>query len=313
MGFFSDLWSAIRDPLESAAVVAGNYLLPGSSLVTGNLASKGSQEQLQSPVGMLANIGAGSYGAYSGNMSNYADAWNSLTSGGDAPGVEGYGVNPGMGASPSVLSQLGQWGSNLFSGGSPWTTSSTGLNVLGSEAGGGGGAPGMSSWLSPLMSVGSGLYGLSLAEQQKKLAQQAILGSAPWAASGGTAMAGDALKTAISGDLSNDPGFLLAQQAAARTSSTQPGGYAAKAASDAALQFQNQRIAALSGPAGTGFAPGTGYQTAVQGTASGNQLASQSLGSIGFGVNQATGGSPSMPPWLQQYLIQNGMTGASRG
>lgn len=170
---------------------------------------------------------------------------------------------------------------------------------------GGMGATGQ-GWLKPLLSIGSGLYGMSQANSMKDLAQQAISGSAPWTSSGGTAMAGDALKTAISGDLSNDPGYKLAQLGAARTSAQQPGGFAASAAANAAIKYRNDTIGALSGPAGVGFNPAAGYQTAISGYGSANDLMSKSLGSIGFGM---TGESQGMPPWLQAYLIKNGMGG----
>ena len=182
----------------------------------------------------------------------------------------------------------------------------------GGAGNGSGGATGMGTWLSPLMSVGSGLYGMSQAEQQKKLAMQALQGSSPWASSGGMAGAGSALTNAIQGDFANDPGFALAQRAAAATSSTQPGGFAAQAAANAALQYQNQRIQALSGPAGTGFSPAQGYATALSGMQQGNSLASSSLGSIGFGVNQATGGTqanPAMAAMMQKWMIENGYAG----
>lgn len=123
-------------------------------------------------------------------------------------------------------------------------------------------------------------------------------------------MAGDALKSVISGDFTKDAGFTAAQLAAARTSAQQPGGYAASAAAQAALKYQNDRIAALSAPAGVGFNPAAGYGTALQGESAANALTSSSLGSIGFG---ASGAGQTMPPWLQQYLIQNGMGGPKNG
>lgn len=159
-----------------------------------------------------------------------------------------------------------------------------------------------SAALKMLMSAGSGIYGMTQANAMKQLSEQAMAGSAPWTTSGGTAAAGEELKRVISGDLSNDPGFKLAQQAAARASSQQPGGMAASAAAKAALQYQNERIAALSGPAGVGFNPGQGYSTALTGTGTASNLASSSLGSIGYGVT-----SSQMPPWLQQFLIKQGM------
>jgi len=64
-------WTDIRDTVESAAVVAGNYVLPGSGLVTSNLASSGSQSQLGSGLGQLAMLGSGVAGGVAGNLSNY--------------------------------------------------------------------------------------------------------------------------------------------------------------------------------------------------------------------------------------------------
>jgi hypothetical protein len=84
-------WTDIRDTVQSVASVAGNYFLPGSGLVTSNLVSKGSQEQLGSGVGKIAMIGSGLYGGLptdmggAGNMANYGkvfDAAGNYASGG---------------------------------------------------------------------------------------------------------------------------------------------------------------------------------------------------------------------------------------
>lgn len=64
-------WVNLRDNLEAAGVVAGNYLLPGSSMLTGQLVTKGAQENLNTDVGRLANIAAGATGGIQGNMANY--------------------------------------------------------------------------------------------------------------------------------------------------------------------------------------------------------------------------------------------------
>ncbi len=167
------------------------------------------------------------------------------------------------------------------------------------------GSMNMGQALKSLMSIGSGIYGMNQAKGLKNLSQQAIANSSPWTTSGGTAMAGNELKRVIAGDLSQDPGFQLAQQAAARATAQQPGGMAASAASQAALRYQNERINALSGPAGVGFSPASGYQLGLGGTQAANSLASSSLGSIGFGATPN-----QMPPWLQTYLLQNGLGGA---
>ena len=58
------LWTDIRDAGESIAVVVGNYYIPGSSLLTSHLASKGSQEQLSSDIGQIAQLGSSVYGAF---------------------------------------------------------------------------------------------------------------------------------------------------------------------------------------------------------------------------------------------------------
>jgi hypothetical protein len=67
-------WADIRDNLEAAAVVAGNYFLPGSSLLTSKLVTKGAQENLNTETGRLANFAAGAAGGYQGNVSNYGAA-----------------------------------------------------------------------------------------------------------------------------------------------------------------------------------------------------------------------------------------------
>jgi len=58
MSWFTD----VRDAVESVAVVAGNYFLPGSSILTSKLASEGSQEQLNSDLGVLAQLTSGAAG-----------------------------------------------------------------------------------------------------------------------------------------------------------------------------------------------------------------------------------------------------------
>jgi hypothetical protein len=47
MGCIHKFFTPVRDTLESAASLAGNYYLPGSSLLTDHLVSKGSQKQLR--------------------------------------------------------------------------------------------------------------------------------------------------------------------------------------------------------------------------------------------------------------------------
>ena len=73
-----DVYMEVRDPLEAAAVVAGNYLLPGSSLVTSQLVSDAAKEKLATDEFQLANIAAGIAGGVQGNTSNYGKIGESL-------------------------------------------------------------------------------------------------------------------------------------------------------------------------------------------------------------------------------------------
>tara|TARA_R110000868_G_scaffold149339_1_gene371771 strand:- start:25 stop:927 length:903 start_codon:yes stop_codon:yes gene_type:complete len=224
--------------------------------------------------------------AMSGMGTNVADAYGQ---GGPSTGV--YGVPGGNMATETAGNWLQQMGTKYFGPGS----------FLGGTQGA---FPNQekNGWLQPIMSGLSGLYGMSLANEQRKMARQAVERSSPWFSSGGVNLAGDQLKRVISGDFAGDKGFDIAQQAAARSSANQPGGFAASAAATAALRYQNERIGALGGPAGVGFNPAASYSTALGGLQGANEQASRSLGSIGYGM---TGNQ--VPPWLTQYLIQNGM------
>ena len=72
------LWTNFRDTVESAGVIAGNYFLPGSSLLTSQLVSEGAKEQLSDPTLRLANAVAGTTGGYQGNTANYGKIGESL-------------------------------------------------------------------------------------------------------------------------------------------------------------------------------------------------------------------------------------------
>ena len=56
-------WTDFRDALETAGVIAGNYILPGSSLLSSQLVSEGAQKNLSTDLGRAANIGAGIAGS----------------------------------------------------------------------------------------------------------------------------------------------------------------------------------------------------------------------------------------------------------
>ena len=139
------LWTGLRDNLETAAVLAGNYFLPGSALVTSNLTSKGSQEQLNSSLGKLAQLGTGGAGAYNGmslgdlfgsgsNMAPVVDAGTQLPNTVAMSGPGAY-ESSGMVLNPSTAGGMAGAASNtasLMSGASNVTpnTISSGSNIV---------------------------------------------------------------------------------------------------------------------------------------------------------------------------------------
>lgn len=75
-------WTDLRDTLESAAVVAGNYFFPGSSIITSQLVSEGSKEQLNSSLGKVAQLASGGAAFLEGGpgLSNYGAAYDKAVS-----------------------------------------------------------------------------------------------------------------------------------------------------------------------------------------------------------------------------------------
>jgi hypothetical protein len=59
---FQNGFTGFRDAIETGDDIGLNYLIPGSSLLTDNLVSKGSQAQLNTPLGELAQLGSGAAG-----------------------------------------------------------------------------------------------------------------------------------------------------------------------------------------------------------------------------------------------------------
>ena len=88
-------WTKARDTLESGASVAGNYLVPGSSLITSRLVSDGAKQMLNSNLGRIAQLGSGLAGAGIGSDftgipasgSDYSLAKMFGSGGGDVPGA----------------------------------------------------------------------------------------------------------------------------------------------------------------------------------------------------------------------------------
>lgn len=109
----SETYMDIRDPLQAAAVMVGNYFLPGSSIITSKLVSDEAQTILNTNGGQLMNMAAGVGGGVQGNLSNYGVVADAAT---------------GANATPELL---GEAGGNTFALGAP----SEGVIPLGEAAG----------------------------------------------------------------------------------------------------------------------------------------------------------------------------------
>jgi len=173
------------------------------------------------------------------------------------------------------------------------------LSSSGSKAGTTGGiADIIKNLLGSAMSVGSGIYGMTLADDTRRLGEQAAKMSDPWGTSGGRSLADTQLQQLMrdpSGTMQNDPLFKAKVQAAQRANAGygQDSGKMAVAAADAGGDWYDTRLKELSPLAGTQFNPGAGQAIAMQGQISSNDLASKSLASVGYGVTRATGGGTS--------------------
>lgn len=98
----SETYMDIRDPLEAAAVIGGNYFLPGSSLLTSQLVSEGAQDILGSKGGQTLNLAAGATGGYQGNTANYGFNSTDPNAVGGATGPDNIDVGGGYNPSGAV-------------------------------------------------------------------------------------------------------------------------------------------------------------------------------------------------------------------
>jgi hypothetical protein len=97
----------LRDALETAAVIAGNYVLPGSSLVSSQLVSQGAKENLSTDLGQTANLAAGVSGGMAGNNANWTGGATDPNAVGGVTGPDnidvGGGWSPATGATAAEL------------------------------------------------------------------------------------------------------------------------------------------------------------------------------------------------------------------
>lgn len=233
----------IRDTVESVASVAGNYVLPGSSMVTDRLVSKGAQKQLNSPVGQIAQIGSGLAGAGVGEattgIKSAAEEGAGWTNAANAVG--GFVGDPTLGTDiagkvSSVTNSIGDAASDAiggvkdFLGITPSTGATTGSTATGSGLSSDFQIPGTSSTPFSGATPGGGVTPASsaISSADSQIGSQIAPGGIAGESSGGTSLgsvgAGQVLSAGESNLLSN------ATNSAATTNVSAPGGVTASPA-----------------------------------------------------------------------------------
>ena len=166
-------WTSLRDSLEAAGVVAGNYFLPGSGMITGQMVSDGAKQDLGSDVGRLAMLGSGVSGGVNGN--SWGTSFDAASSGQGSNILEnsmatGDNIDVGGGWSPAGAENMPDnidigGGYNPATGGTstPWDLSKLGSSAL--------------SWMksNPMKTakIGSSLYDMYAKNQMAKQLGQA--------------------------------------------------------------------------------------------------------------------------------------------
>jgi len=154
----------------------------------------------------------------------------------------------------------------------------------------------------PLASLASGISGLSRANQLAK--QAAALGKRadPWGQSGGRGAADAQLQGLLKDPnaIYGMPGYQAGLDAVQRKMASQ--GYLGSGNMMAALQqyggdFYNNAVKNLGGLSGANTNPGTGAEIELLGTKSANDLASQSMASLGYGMMGNPLLTQSNRPW----------------
>ena len=245
--------------------------------------------------GAGAGAGAGSLGTFEGIGGAMAGGGAPMTAAEFTAGAGGAGAGSfalpatefGAGfAAPAAplgdFSLAGSSGAGIDFGANPFGD----FSLAGAGTGGAGGASsllqslangaksiGGDSWLKDLISVGSGLYGMNLAGDARKASDP----FAQYRAGYGEQLAD---LEANPGSIVSRPGFQAGLETIGRKSAATGyygSGNMASALSRYSGDFYNQEATRLAGLAGAGQTPGAGQ-------ALGADLASQSLGSIGYGL-----------------------------
>lgn len=327
----------------------GNYGTLGSAISTGGIGGVGdwAQNLWSGGGGMAGGAAGGGNVFYNEALPGAGAATNSLSEAERLRqlqmlgGLSGTAQGSGIGLQNATSSGLGYQGpaggglgmtptsstGGMLSGGAAEAANAGGY-VPGTVAGGvpaaAGSSQGFMSQLGNLMpsaknlntlsSIGSGLYGLSNAAAMRGMAGNAMNRGDPWGASGGRAGADAQLQALLrdpTGAAQNDPAFKLRMQAAMRANAPMGtnSGAMATAAANASTDWYNNRLSQLGGISGANVNPAQAQQLGLEGTGMANTLAGSSLASIGFGINNATGGSAgsNMPPSVRAWLASQGI------
>lgn len=288
--------------LLTAGVAAGATTLGTSAMLGGGLGLLEGGALLGGAAlgGGLLEGAAGSAAAGSGSLLG----GESLL-GGDAGFLGGMGEGIGGGGLDGA--------SSLLDG---YSYGDTAAQALGGFGSGGLTAPAASpsifdtalKYANPAMSIYSGITGLQKQKELERMARLAAAQSDPWGKSGGRTLADQQLQQLMrdpSAVAANDPAYKLRIQGAQRANAQfgQDSGAMSVAGANASTTWYNERLAQLSALAGAGVNPGTAAQIGINGQVAANDLMSDSLGSIGYGVGQMTGNG-GLTPQQQLMLLQ---------
>lgn len=300
--FSSTAAASAGSSLLTAGVAAGATTLGTSAMLGGGLGLLEGGALLGGAAlgGGLLEGAAGSAAAGSGSLLG----GESLL-GGDAGFLGGMGEGIGGGGLDGA--------SSLLDG---YSYGDTAAQALGGFGSGGLTAPAASpsifdtalKYANPAMSIYSGISGLQKQKELERMARLAAAQSDPWGKSGGRTLADQQLQQLMrdpSAVAANDPAYKLRIQGAQRANAQfgQDSGAMSVAGANASTTWYNERLAQLSALAGAGVNPGTAAQIGLNGQVAANDLMSDSLGSIGYGVGQITGNG-GLTPQQQLMLLQ---------
>lgn len=208
----------------------------------------------------------------------------------------------GLGGAPVTTAGMGATGGGLASllSSPVGTIANAAKSILGDGKGG--------SLLNAAGGLAASIYGLDLADDQKKLAMEALQRSDPFAANRG--MYADRLNALMANpsSITSVPGYDAGLQAVERRMAAQGfngSGNMMTALNKYGGDFYNQEVARLMQLSGANATPGAGSAAAISGTASAADTASAALASLGYGAKQATG--MNLPTSVQNLLTSWGV------